>query len=83
MTSQHTQSPRQISFNDMPHYGDRRPRTGQRSANLSATQQHHNGTYDLHRVTDDRTPAIESVEVVSVMFSFELLVRRDHPQIVP
>jgi hypothetical protein len=83
MTGQVTQGPRKIAFNDMPRDKDRQPRTSQRGASLSSTQQHHNGTHDRQRVTHGRTPAIARGEVLSVMFGLELRVRRDHPQIVP
>jgi len=83
MTGQVTQGPRQIAFNEMPQPQDRRPRTSQRSASPSSTQQHRNCTHDRQIVTDDRAPAIEWIEVLSPMFSCELVVRRNHPQIVP
>ena len=83
MTGQVPQGPRQIAFTDMPRDKYRQPRTSQRGASLSSTQQHHDGTHDRQRVTDGRAPAIEWGEVLSVVFSLELRVRRDHPQIVP
>ena len=79
MAGQITQGPRQIALNDMSHATDCRPRTDQRSASLSSTQQHRNRTHDRQRVFDDRAPAIERVEVLSPIFSRELVVRRNHP----
>jgi hypothetical protein len=79
MTGEVTQGPRQIAFNDMPRDTDRRPRTDQHNASLSSTQQHRNCTYDRQTVLDDRAPAIERVEVLSPMFSRELVIRRNHP----
>jgi hypothetical protein len=83
MAGRVVQRPRQIAFNDMSHATHRRAQTDQRHASLSSPQYHRNRPRDRQTVLHYRAPAIERLEVLSPMFSRELVIRRNHPESIP
>jgi hypothetical protein len=68
----------QIAFNDMPRDESQIRESEQRSASLWSAQYGGNESDGGQIVSDDRTPAVEWVEVLCPVLSCELSVRRNH-----
>ena len=70
--------PWQIAFNDMPRDYSQIRESEQGSASPWSAQYCCNGSDGRQIVTNDRTPAVEYVEVLCPVLSCELLVGRNH-----